>query len=486
MQMTQAERKTVKRLRDNPIFFVDQVLGGVPWDKQIQIIKSVRDNPRTTVRSCSDSGKSWTASVVALWFLFTHCPSTVITTAPTWRQVKDILWREIQARYVVSKYPLGGEIIQTSLTINPKWFAMGISTDEAERFQGFHNENVLVIVDEASGVDELIFNAIENPLAGGHTRLLLIGNPTQVSGSFYDSHRSQIYTSIHVSAFDTPNFAYFDITIDDIRNDTWRQKIDVNRLPFPYLISPAWVAERYLEWGEASLMWECYVMGNFPMQGTDTLIPLDGIEAAQQREIQPHGTRAMGVDIARFGEDENVAIIRQGNTVLHMDTWRNADTMETAGRIAHLMNGWQVTHANIDVIGIGAGVVDRLHEQGWAVNGVSVAERSVESEICSNLRAEIFWNLRQLIVNGDIDIPEDSKITSELASLKYKFNSRGQLVIESKEDMKKRGLQSPDRADALALAFYDPIPNIGEIIFIYDALADIEPISPDLDALEWW
>lgn len=486
MTVAEQERKAVDRLRADPAFFVDDVLGGLPWPKQLDILLSVRDNPRTTVRSCSDSGKSWTAARVAMWFLYTHYPSTVITTAPTWRQVKDILWREIGVCHRSARYPLGGDLIQVSLTIDPKWFAMGISTDEAERFQGFHNENVLVIVDEASGVPDAIFTAVENPLAGGHTRLLLIGNPTQVSGAFYESHRSPIYHKITISAFDTPNFTAFGITIKDIRDGSWLAKIDGRPLPQPYLVSPQWVAERCAAWGEASPMWQCYVMGQFPTLGIDTLIPLAAIEAAQGRNLNPSGVKTMGVDIARYGDDESAALIRQGDVVLTIESWGKTDTMETTGKIIDIarQHGVPMGNVNVDVVGVGAGVVDRLLELGHPVNGVNVGTSPMDNTRFGNLRAEVFWNIRDRFTNGTVDIPDDPVLSSQLASIKYKFTSRGQVMIESKEEMRKRGVKSPDRADAMALAYYTPMPDMVPVLF-YDAMAHYEPISPDLDSWDW-
>jgi len=443
------EKRLVHQVLD-PLHFVRKGLGGIPWHKQVEIIESVRDNPRTTVRSCEISGKSWTAAAIALWFLVTKPPATVITTAPTFRQVRDILWREIAAHYHAAKIPIGGELTQTGLDLTGvinaygmagKSFAIGLSTDEPERFQGFHNDNVLVIVDEASGVPESLFQAIENPLGGGFSRLLLIGNPSQVSGGFYDSFKSPLYNKIHISAFDTPNFA-------------------TETTVLPFLISRQWVEERRMEWGEDTPLWQIYILGEFAEEQTDALISLRHIEAAQNRELDREGARIIGVDIARFGEDKSVAVVRSGRKILEVAVWSKTDLMESTGRVVQLIKHYEPEETRVDSIGLGAGVVDRLKEQGYRVRGVNVAAKAQNENMYSNLRAEMYWSLRQRFENGEIDIPKDPVLLAELSGLKMKPpNSRGQIVIEGKEDMKKRGMRSPDRADALALCFGVPLSS---------------------------
>ncbi|MBA7711869.1 hypothetical protein ES703_120836 [subsurface metagenome] len=192
--------------RVNPTIFIKEILGIDLWSKQVEIAESVRDNPRTSVRSASAVGKTCVSSCIALWFLCAYYPSTVLTTGKSFRQVKEQLWREIRAKHAQAKIPIGGNVTQTSLTLADDWFAFGFSTDEPDRITGFHNKHVLVIVDEASGIPDEVFGALENPLAAGYTRSLWLGNPTQSVGAFRDSFASPIYKNFHISAFDTPGF----------------------------------------------------------------------------------------------------------------------------------------------------------------------------------------------------------------------------------------------------------------------------------------
>lgn len=465
-----ADKKEIefaRLLKTDPVFFAQEVLGVGLWQFQKDILISVRDNPRTAARTGSGVGKSFTDALAALWFLSTHRPSTVVTTAPTFRQVRDILWAEILAMWAGSKITLGpNEPTQTGIQMaGPgdalKWFAIGMTTEEPEKFQGFHNLNVLVIADEASGVPETIFAAIENPLAAGHTRLLLTGNPTQVSGSFHDAFTSPIYKTFHVSVFDTPNFTEFGITREDIINGVWQEKI-TGPLPFPSLSSPAWVAERVTEWGVGSPLWQVYVEGDFPEEAADTLIPLGLVEKAILRELPPTGGVIEGIDTARFGDDENVGIIRQGSKVVGIVSWVKCDTMTSTGRVVNLIEDWMPQRVRIDDAPIAAGVIDRLSEQMYMVQPVNMSSKPMKDKFV-NLRAEMYWNLRQRFENEDIDIPDHPKLKAQLTSIKYTFDSKGRLKIESKEDMKKRGLKSPDYADALALAFMGADRGSGKI-----------------------
>lgn len=455
-----ADKKEIEFARmckADPLFFAQEVLGLGLWEKQKEILLSVRDNPRTAARTASAVGKSFDGAAASIWFLATHRPSTVVTTAPTFRQVRDILWEEIRAMWAGSKIVLGpNDPTQTGITMTEatdpmKWFAIGMTTEEPEKFQGFHNQNVLVVVDEASGVPETIFTAVENPLAAGHTRVLLLGNPTQVSGTFHDAFSSPLYKTFHISAFDTPNFTHFGITREDIIEGTWQEKL-TGPLPYPFLVTPHAVADRLLDWGLDSPMWQVYVEGQFPEEAPDTLIPLAWVEKAIVRQLPPAGGVVIGIDTARFGDDENVAVIRQGSKVIGVVSWAKCDTMTGTGKVINLIEDWLPQRVRIDDAPIAAGVIDRLAEQQYAVEVVNMSAKPTSDKFV-NLRAEMYWQLRTRFEQEDIDVPDHAKLKAQTTSMKYKFDSRGRLQIESKEEMKKRGLKSPDYADALALAF---------------------------------
>ncbi len=453
--------EALKIMQEEPVHFIEAGFDCSLWEKQKQIVESVRDNKYTSVKSCHDIGKSWVSARIVLWFLNAFQNSKVITTAPTFKQVEDILWREIGAAWTKRRFPSDGILNQTSLELGREWFALGLSTNEPSRFQGYHAEHILLLIDEAAGVKQDIFDASEGIVSSDSAKTLYLGNPTSLEGQFYKSFTISTVNKIHISAFDTPNFTTFGITLEDIRNNTWEQKI-TKELPAPYLITPAWVYDKLLRWGEGTPMWEARVMGEFPAESNDTLIPLGRIEQARMvnLDVQEEDEEKIGADFARFGSDKTEYAYRKGPKVLDWKTLFKVDTIANAGELKLFMDFHPQGRVNGDEGGLGVGIMDMVKDQNEfkEVNFVNSASEPNDKESFINLRAEMYWGLRERFMSGSIDLsvlPQDvyDDLAAQLANIKYKFNSRGQRQIESKEDMKKRGLPSPDKADALALCF---------------------------------
>lgn len=422
------------RYQRDPVPFVRAILKGDPWAVQQQIMHCVGDFRRTAVRSCHHSGKTWTAAALVHWWLRAFEPSLVITTAPTDRQVKEILWNEIGD--LQRRSGLAGRLLTTQLEVSSTQRAFGFTTNTPERFQGWHCPNILVVVDEASGVNEEIYQAIEGILTGPNARLLLIGNPNQAMGTFYEAFRSPLYQKFHIQASDVPE----------------------------HLLPAAWAAERLAEWGEESPAYQVRVLGEFPPQSEDALLSLAWVTQAQDREsdgadIRDHDEVVLGVDVARYGGDESVAYVRRGSVVLAVEAWRGSDTITSAGRIARLARYHGAGRIQVDDIGVGGGVLDALKAEKLPAIGVNVGEAAWDAENYANRRAEIFCGLRDRFKAGDISIPkDDSLLVDQLTALRYSYTARGQLKLESKDDLRKRRgtagrWASPDRADALAIAF---------------------------------
>jgi len=444
-----------------PDLWIEQVFRCRLWGKQAEVARSVMENTRTAVRSCSGSGKSFIAARVALAFLHNFEPSTVISTAPTFRQVELILWREIAAAQGQASIRLGGDLTNVRLDITENWFAVGLSTDHPERFQGFHNENILVIGDEASGLPETIYSALENPMATGNAHELLIGNPTQPVGPFRDCFTSPLYQTFHISAFDTPNFTALGITREDIRDGAWEKKVGDKVMPYPGLVSPRWVAERLIEWGEGSYLWLVYVEGEFPGSGVNTLFHLPDVEAAVERTIESEGDKISSLDVSRYGDSETVFAVRQGDHVFEMAAWSHADTTHTAGRTARHIRLNNPTYNFVDSVGVGGGVADMLKAEDISITDFNAGAVAVDKERYGNRRAELFWYLSRKFVEGTIDIPDDGKLKSQLCDIRYRYDQRGRMWIETKEEAKARGSRSPDRADALMMT-YAPAKSRGK------------------------
>lgn len=428
------EKKIIKqKYKDDPIYFAEKVLKALLWEKEKEILLSVRDHQETSVKSCHASGKTFTAARIIHWWLCSEDDSIVITTAPTFRQVKEVLWREVRSAVIGKSIYPSSSILETQINLGERWFALGLSTDRPDQFQGFHSKRLLVVVDEASGVLQEIYEAIDGL---SPTRILLIGNPLKNEGRFADSFKNPKVNKISISAFDTPN-------------------VKEGRNVIPGLITSADVLRMESYYGNDSDVYRVRVLGEFPLADVDSLISVDDIHKAIQREVdvKPQWEKKMGVDVARYGDDRTVIIVRQMEAVIKKETYSSKDTMQIAGQVLRTAKEERVLpeNINVDVIGVGAGVVDRLKEQGWHVNEINVAESAEDIEHYINLRAELYaGKLKEWIKTAKL--PNDDDFY-ELANIKFKFNSKGQLQIESKEDMKKRGLNSPDVADALMLTF---------------------------------
>ncbi|NQW16788.1 MAG: hypothetical protein HQ478_04805 [Chloroflexi bacterium] len=439
VEIAAAERD---RWFNDPAEFARAQLGAELWSKQAEILGAVRDHGRVAVRSCNGSGKTFTAACAVLWWLMCFEDALAITTAPSEHQVRDVLWREVRRAYRGHEALFGGTLNRTSLELGDKHYANGLSTNRPDRFQGFHEGSILFVVDEAPGVDDEIFEAIEGSMTSARARLLLLGNPTSLSGTFYEAFHSkrQLWSTIHISAFDTPNLL---------------QSPD-EPPGMPALITPRWVEEARLNWGEESPMYQVRVQGDFPSTSEDTLVSLKLIEAAVGKNCVagPKDGIEIGVDVARFGSDRTVICIRRGDLVLRFLEFRNQDTMATAGHVAALIKELKPTFVRVDEIGIGAGVVDRLLELKLKkVFGVNVGERAKNKSQFANKRAEVFDGLRKRFEAGEMSIPDNRELISQLAALRYSFNSSGQMRLEGKDELRRKGLPSPDHADALALAF---------------------------------
>lgn len=437
------EERLRRRIWDEPEFFYREVLGYEPWEKQLEISYSVRDHRNTAVRSNNGSGKTFHVAREALRFLYGQGPdAVVIDTAPTWTQVENQFWRYLRDAYNRALVPLGGKLLKTKLDIDETWFALGLANDEnnMEAFQGWHAKKILVIFDEASGISPRIFEAAAGAMAGGElVRFVLLGNPTQNSGPFFDAFKDPSFNKIHISAFDTPNV---------------KAKAQV----VSGLVTWEWVEEMRRKYGEDSDIYRVRVGGQFPRHASDTLISIDSVEGAfgADRELIGQDVHRFGLDPARFGDDDSGIVERKGNRARVVEVVNGNDTMQLAGKGARLLRENPDATLWIDIIGIGAGIYDRLKEQpdiADRVYGVNSAGRPNDEEEYLNIRAESWGNVRDWLRDAVLEKHEGFY---ELAQPKYKITSAGKLQLESKEDMKKRGVPSPNVGDALALTLSRP------------------------------
>jgi phage terminase large subunit len=453
----------------DPSEFARKWLRSDVWSTEAKILDSIASKPRTAVKACHSSGKTFTAALAALWFLARWPEAIVVTTAPTHQQVEKLLWGEIHSALGRSRYPFPKATL-TELRIGPKRYAIGFTTNvtqqnEGVRFQGFHADHILMILDEAPGVDPKIWQAIEGARAGGKVSILALGNPTISSGSFYDAfHGGRAgWNLFTLSAFDTPNldglFLEFEADGKAVRLGNGDRDLlsltedELDENARPYLTTRRWVKEKFLEWGPDNPLWESRVLGNFPTQSEDALLSLAWLEAAKASDKQFEGKLVAGLDVAGPGEDETVLTVRCGGQILFHKAWADADPR---GKVVAALNSFgrgSFEAVNVDSAGIGWGMYQHLKDLKFPAVPINVGESPRDSEKYANLKAELFWGLRMRFAAGDASGLLDEAAIGQLAGIRYRHNARGQVQIESKEDARKRGVKSPDRAESIMLAF---------------------------------
>lgn len=431
---------------NDPVGWAQHRLGAHLWSKQREIAESVINNRRTAVKSCHNVGKSWTAGMLAAFWISVHPPGEafVVSTAPSYPQVHAILWEEIRKTAKVAAEmgePLPGRVLQSDEWKLDDGTLVGWGRKPADTdqhgFQGIHRRYVLVLLDEACGIPEQLWTAVEAITTGGDCRILAIGNPDDPNTEFGKICKpGSGWNTIKVSAFDTPNFT------DEPFPDKLR----------PLMLSTEWAEDKKRRWGETSPRYVSKVLGEFPEVGDDTLISPRWIEAAQARTLEPGPRSVLGVDVARFGSDRSILSLVQGPVMRIIGDYSKQRTTETTGRVIAAKREHMVDEIHVDGVGVGSGVVDELLELGHDVVDMQSGAAAVDREHFANARAEWWWALRQRFEDGDADIdPADDELAAQLGAMKFKYTARGQVLIESKDDMRKRGLPSPDRGDALML-----------------------------------
>ena len=432
----------LKRLEiwyDDPVKFVKEALGVVPEPWQARTMRQIQNNDRIAVKSGHGFGKSALLAWIILWWLLTRFPSKVACTAPTSHQLDDVFWGEIAKWYRMLPDGLRVLLTVTSdkvfLNAAPQEsyaVARTARKEKPEAFQGFHSSNMLFIVDEASGVDPIIFEVGEGAMSTAGAKTLLTGNPTRTSGYFYDvfNKMKKWWVTSTVSCSESS------------------QATDI------------YVQQMADKWGTESNVYAVRVLGEFPKDDDDAVIPRALLHSAVDRNIIIHPSEPViwGLDVALFGSDKTALCIRKGRSMPNpIETWQGKDTMQVAGIIKGKydkvlrFDTERPVAIMVDSIGIGAGVVDRLREMGLPVRGVNVAESASVDTLYARLRDELWFRAKDYFEGKDVTMCADDDLIEELASVKFAYTSLGKLKAESKDEMKKRGLPSPDLADAFCL-----------------------------------
>lgn len=447
--------------RNDPAAWARDKLGEHFWSRQVTIAESVRDNRLTAVKSCHGTGKSFTVSRLTAWWLDIHPPgeARVVTTAPTGDQVKAILWSEINGAFTKAQTrgnPFIGRINETEWKLGKRLLAFGRKPSDYNQhaFQGIHAKYVLVILDEACGINKQFWTAANAIATGEHCRIVAVGNPDDPASYFASACASGRWNVIRISAFDSPNFTD-EAVPDDIAS---------------MLVGHAYVDDMKAEYGEQSPVYISKVLGEFPSDAQDGVVQLTDLRACSRPSEEPlTGVQLtpveLGVDLGAGG-DETVIRERRGTLIGREWRSRERDSAKVVGLIIAAIRESGATTVKVDSIGIGWGIVGSLREKQQEgihsadILGVNVAEASSEPHRFQNLRSQIWWEVgRKLSEDRAWDLSQlaeddQDRLVTQLTAPKYSFDSSGRIVVERKDDTRKRLGRSPDNADALLLAFY--------------------------------
>ncbi|UOF80849.1 terminase large subunit [Caudoviricetes sp.] len=429
--------------RNDPVLFVKNVLGATPQPWQEDFLRAVaRGERRISVRAGHGVGKSTACSWALIWHMVTRFPQKAVVTAPTSAQLFDALYSETKAW--INKLPPAlkelFEVFSDRIVLKdaPESSFISARTSSAERpeaLAGVHSEHVLLVVDEASAVHEAVFEAAAGSMSGHSATTIMISNPTRNSGLFYKTHHvlASDWFRMHVSCLNSP------------------------------LVSSDFVRQIKATYGEDSNAYRIRVLGEFALADDDTLIPADLVDSAIERDIVPPEDEEIvyGVDVARYGTDRTALCKRRGNVVLEIKSWGGLDLMQTVGTVVNEAKLDNPSEICVDTIGLGSGVADRLREMGYNVVDVNVAESSAMNPNANKLRDDLWMSVKDWLATRAVKLPKDETLRQELVAPRYSFTSLGKIVVESKDSMRRRGMRSPDLADALCLTFAGQAAQIG-------------------------
>lgn len=443
---------------DHPVEFVEDIIGATPDEEQAKILRSVAQNQMTSVRSGHGVGKSTVEAWVVIWFMVTRPFPKIPCTAPTQHQLFDILWAEV-SKWLRHNKALADEIVWTKEKVYMKgypeeWFAVARTASKPDALQGFHADDVLYIIDEASGVDDSIFEPVLGALSTPGAKLLMCGNPTQLSGFFYESHNKNraSYAAFHIDGRKSSR------------------------------VSQDFVQTIIRMYGEDSDVFRVRVAGDFPLQEDDIFIPLPLVENSIMTEYSPRkkpDSIHIGCDVARFGDDRTVIGYKIDEKAEFYKKRQGQDTMKTADDIVMLgemlVQRYRLSPdaddpipVKVDDGGVGGGVVDRLRQMKrnapeklwWLEIYPVIFGQRIKHKHYHDSTTYMMSVVKKLLQPYDEDghkkpveliLPDDDDLVAQLSGRKYGLTETSKIKVESKDAMKKRGRPSPDEADCVLL-----------------------------------
>jgi hypothetical protein len=466
------EEKLRRLYRSDPELYAEQVLQIAWWEKQREVARSVATRRKTFVKASHSVGKTHLGGGLTNWFFDNHGPSITLTTAPTKQQVEDLLWKEVRTQR--GGRP-GLQPKAPRMEYAPDWFASGYTARDANAFQGRHEEHVLIIFDEGTGIDGAFWDAAEGMMTGGDgCHWLVILNPTDTATRAYDEEQSGDWNVITIAALEHPNIA---------------AELAGKPPPFPKAVRLAWLLERIQRWctpispgdrraGDIEFppgsgiwyrpgpLFEGRVMGRWPTSGSTSVWTEAMWLAAQLPMPVPNEPLEIGCDVARYGDDYTSIVVRRGPCVLHHETHNGWSTSQTAGQLKVLAKQFasegedpRQVAVKVDDDGVGGGVTDKA--EGFSFQPVSGAGTPQQPEDYPNKRSELWFTVAARADQGRLDLSrlsDESRklIRTQVMAPKWKMDADGRRVVEVKDVTKQRVKRSPDDADALNLAFALP------------------------------
>lgn len=452
--------------RDDPVGFARDILG-IPeldidarvvglWPRQVECLRAVVEHHSVAIRSGHGVGKTFLMAVLCLWWLYGR-QGVVITTASSWDQVESVLWQEIHHLRSRARVPLPGERNLTQLRVAEKWFAQGRSVANPTSFQGVHHTDLLVLIDEAPGIEDAIHNAIASLTVAGGNRRVMVGNPTEMAGAFHRAFQEGSgWHRLHMSCLDHPN-------------------VVLDREVIPGAVTRRWVEERKHEYGEDSPLYAARVLGEFPEAGSDQVFRAALVDRAMDPEAYAAAQKdpkhaahpvVLALDPARFGSNRTVLVQRRGGVIEDVKAWVGQDAEKTQDEVVALWKATGATAVIIDEVGIGGPILDGLTRRGVPVYGYH-SGKPAKDNVYRNRRAELWMRARREWFETDkARLPAHDQLRRDLLGARYRFDASFKILLDAKRDMD----QSPDFADAVLMSFAysweteeTAPPNSGEV-----------------------
>lgn len=461
--------ESMRRYIQMPEAFVREVIQADPDEWQVEALNVLVSRGRLSVRAGHGVGKSAFEAWAVLWFLFTRPYPKVICTAPSKQQLFDILWPEI------AKWMQGSPILKKLfewqktrivMTQHPeRWWASARTASKPDNFAGIHEDHVLIVCDEASGIADTIYEVAEGALTTPDAKIILCGNPTQTTGEFYDSFHSRValYHTMHVSCIGSKR------------------------------VTQSYIDNLKSKYGEQSQVYRVRVLGEFPEAEPDVLIPLEFVERAVMTDLDDgRGSIVLGVDVARYGDDSTVIYPRIGPVMMEPERHFKLSVPEVTGNVIACGervlrdNPRPVITVNVDVGVMGAGVVDELIQQTrgrrtkWIINAINFGGISDDPD-CDDKATEMYKHARDLMEHREIHLPKHDLTTQQLCTRKYRMTIKGKLKLEPKDEYKKRTHESPDFADACVLCLMESAVNVSRDM----QTAKVKPVTAGLNKMRF-